>query len=127
MLTDLQRDILVKAAEDIQEGMWCRGSAFFDEISCSQFPPEAMFDEEFLTLETATRSRRCAQGELALAAKRLGGDVDDFAHAESYVRTHLGNCRCGSVWSHNDHCMDTLDVFSAGQEWARIFREVAEA
>lgn len=124
MLTDLQRDILIKAAEGIQEGMWCRHTAFSVPMKGSM-GTNTIFNGD-LTLDEALSSYRCAMGELGLRTVQLGGNGDDYFEARAAVTRVLLVIKCngecvGSISSHNDYCMKG-DAFSAGQEWAEMFR-----
>ena len=137
-LTDTQRDIAIKAAEGIQEGAWCIGAAFHlpgpDRRAYST--GDCLF-QDHLTVDEALQSRRCAVGELALRTAQIGGLTDFQPVVEATasrvralcpaVRHGLGEDADEAVTFHNDICMRTADPFTAGQEWARIFREVAES
>lgn len=147
MLTDLQRDILIKSAEGIQEGMWCIGNWFSpiphtSEQYASSYGPglEILWDDEYsqreeIDLEALSKSYRCVEGELAFRTILLGGTYDDFHYLElvlgGAVAETCGMCRKSiteyedlDLFNHNDFCMDHKDAFTAGQEWAEIFRSV---
>lgn len=144
MLTDLQRDILVKAAEGIQEGMWCRNAAFRepdqDADEGETWAGSLFGTSSKWSLAMAASAERCATGELAYRTAQLGGKfgdyyticgyVGDVIAEECSVRVHEREDDDGEdqiTW-HNDRCLPfAMDAFSAGQEWARIFRQVAES
>lgn len=151
MLTDLQRDILIKSAEGIQEGMWCRGQWFAREITPSGLavdnldshaPNEIMFDVESgklimdaEALMGIASKHRCVEGEVAYRTALLGGSYQDYlevlAVASVAVLESCSRCRDAledgdnaPLFQHNDECMKKLDVFTAGQQWADIFRSL---
>lgn len=135
-------DILIKAAEDVQQGMWCRNDWFRGDDG-ERWAETELFSG-FLSVEKAQGLQRCAEGSVALATLLLGGTVSDFDAAVDDVRTNLPNsracgcdpataCRCDSCASHpislahhNDkHLPD--DPFEAGQTLAELFRTTAES
>lgn len=128
-LTDLQKDILVKAAEGIQEGLWCRGVKFLGFT-----PEQALLGEMYgtsLTLDMVRPVQRCALGELEFRTAELGGKFSDFS-AVRYVVSEAVNEACdmphgAAIVDHNDKCLYDADIFTAGQEWAEIFRKAAGA
>lgn len=142
MLTDLQRDILIKSAEGIQEGMWCKGEWFSsvpDTCEAEEFEnvlPDEIFESDEVLLSNAeidnlSRMYRCAEGELMFRTLLLGGKQSDYLAVEGAVhKAILENCeKCSSqddynVFDHNDVCMLGLDPFTAGQQWSEIFRSV---
>lgn len=144
MITDLQRDILIKAAEGIQEGMWCVGDWFSSlpatnphYISFNGPMVDDLFEEDSeLELEALSKMYRCVEGELAFRTLILGGTLSDYSAVEKLVNDRLPeiceNCkqrkaRDGELdlFDHNDQCMGPdKDVFTAGQEWADIFRSI---
>lgn len=144
MLTDLQRDILIKSAEGIQEGMWCVGNWFSpvphtSEKYASSYGAglEILWDDQYsqreeIDLGALSKSYRCVEGELAFRTILLGGTYDDFHHLELVVGNAVdkvcGACRGveddTDLFNHNDFCMEGKDSFTAGQEWADIFRSV---
>lgn len=152
MLTDLQRDIIIKSAEGIQEGMWCKGEWFVstplglesDEDWQNMLPDEIFGDDGKVALSNAqvgvlTSMYRCAEGELMLRTAVLGGTQSDFLVIEGAVSKAITErCeRCAllsekgeeegysyDVFDHNDVCMVSLDAFTAGQQWSDIFRSL---
>lgn len=141
MLTDLQRDILIKSREGIQEGLWCQGSWFtegLDEEGCSV--GRSLGDDDFFyeydmkgvgALEAVARFHRCAEGEIAFRTMQVGGTENDYGEILGAIVDHLEEtcAKCHkynepSVESHNDRHMDGLDKLEGGQEWARIFDAV---
>ena len=139
--TDPQQihDILIKAAEDVQQGMWCRGAWF------TNTPGE---DEDGILLEDAFSMRlinisaeglakmnRCAEGSIALATIQAGLRRSDYEATLSAVQSNLNShCeRCEnrsenapSLNLHNDSHMAVMESFDAGQHLAEIFRDTAE-
>lgn len=149
MLTDLQRDILIKSAEGIQEGMWCTGEWFtnspqgdMDDKSFLNVLPDDVFDGQETLLNSAqidnlTKLHRCAEGELMLRTLMLGGTQSDYIAVERAVhgavvdlcdrcsgRKDSGRTNSFDVSDHNDTCMSGLDPFTAGQQWSDIFRSL---
>jgi hypothetical protein len=118
------KDILLKAAEDVQQGMWCKGSWFHDSGYGLSRVLEAA--EEEVALLAA--SRRCAQGSLVLATRLLGGTEDDYLDAENAVdnrlMSHVG--WWSGLIAYNDDSLPD-DPFEAGQQLAELFRTTAEA
>ena len=141
MLTDLQKDILIKSAEGIQEGMWCRGAWFTSSVvegdGASSNWTDTSILQGYLEPGFAVSLHRCAQGEIALRTVMAGGQQSDYDAIDRAVSRTIrdeGSCvlshegvHNSAVPNHNDVCMSELDSFAAGQEWARIFREVAES
>lgn len=146
-LTDLQRDILIKSAEGIQEGMWCVGNWFSpiphtsdQYVSILSPGLEILWDDEYsqreeIDLEALSKSYRCVEGELALRTVLLGGTYDDFHRLELVLGGVISKtcevCKRSQdsfeevdLFNHNDFCMEGKDAFTAGQEWAEIFRSV---
>ena len=151
MLTDLQRDILIKSAEGIQEGMWCRGQWFAKEIDnaydaiedcASSSPRELIFDDDGQLvidqeqLLSIASQYRCVEGEIAYRTALQHGTYDDYLAIEDAVLTSVvETCdycktrssemrRTISLYEHNDNCMEGYDAFTAGQEWSEIFRSL---
>lgn len=127
-------DILLKAAEDVQSGMWCRGAMFRneDEIGGQTFLPG--FD---LDLEQALKMRRCAIGSIAVATEALGGSDAEYRVACHRAANWLpetdapfdvpglaGNPEA-QLAHFNDYELDANDPFEAGQTLAEIFRSAA--
>jgi hypothetical protein len=140
MLTDLQRDILIKSREGIKEGMWCTGAWFAPSVveedgvsavysihamdDVKAFEAVATYPEN---LETIAAYHRCAEGEIAFRTMLAGGTWEDYVHILTAVSEHLDVvCRqeCNTVESHNDTCMADFAKLDGGQEWAHIFDEV---
>lgn len=128
------RDILLKAAEDVTQGMWCRGTWFQDPDDEAQiWSADELFGVSFdkkvgeLPLDHAIKSRRCAEGSLALAAKLLGGGFGDYRTAKRAVDRRLElQGHVGSLMAFNDAHLPN-DPFEAGQQLAELFRTTAEA
>lgn len=142
MLTDLQRDILIKSAEGIQEGMWCKGKWFAPQRTSdgAGFSEEGEYcDNVSLLFESkvtsaalsyAASSYRCVEGEIAYRTFLLGGNEVDYEIlidvVTEAVRAKCERCegRDEDLWNHNDQCMDDYDAFTAGVEWATTFRSL---
>lgn len=160
------KDILIKAAEDVQQGMWCSGALFqtvggvwdmyleivpeslsssfisLDESVMSYSPMETI-ESVILNAEKASKSHRCAQGSIALAAALLGHGrqpvlEEILSRADELVTKalyeHCSSCAEASFYrlsflivTHNDCHMRGYGPFEAGVFWAEIFRESAEA
>ena len=126
------RDILLKAAEDVTQGMWCKGTWFdvADFIDISMNPDHVLFDGR-LTVEVAQKHERCAEGSVALATALLGGGSEDYDRAVEAVQRRVGACPeiHGEHYlrTHNDICLEGFDPFEAGQQLAELFRSTAES
>lgn len=110
-LTDLQRDILIKSAEGIKEGMWCRGAWFAPKLSGegkSRDAEDGYGGESALPwrttwwatmtwteiteqemLEMLGTAYRCAEGEVAYRTALAGGSYDDVRHIFAEVNAYL--------------------------------------
>ena len=144
-------DILIKAAEDVQEGMWCTGQWFTNNPSILNFPNmvrEESYgsDEAFdlqMTASKLSKMHRCAEGSIALATIMAGLGKGAFTLAIGAVNKNLRNhCdRCkrdedlyggpsgtghSSLNNHNDAHMAGMESFDAGQHLAEIFRDTAD-
>lgn len=118
----MAKDILLKAAEDVQSGMWCKDFYFATDTNAC--------DLDVLTgtlaLKEALASKRCAHGSLALATKLLGGSVDEYEYASGAVIDRLVEYdHLDGLVHFNDEVLPD-DPFEAGQELAELFRKTAE-
>ena len=118
------KDILLKAAEDVQQGMWCRGVWFHGHIDTAS--AQDLLSGE-LTADDAQKMHRCAEGSIALATAMLGGDYSTYLTTLGHAADHINHEAGEFVSDHNDKCMKGMDAFDAGQEWATIFRRAADA
>ncbi len=133
-------DVLIKAAEDVQQGMWCQGSWFVSRCEDNDLAYAA---EEAIGLqmsvETLQKLHRCAEGSIALSIVMAGLNEDDYkatvdAVAEA-LPDHCDTCnRYDSIpgadhplYQHNDDHMDGMSAFDAGQHLSEIFRSTADA
>lgn len=128
-------DILLKAAEDVQSGMWCKGAMF---ESAGQ-PTTVVLGYTNLSADELGRMKRCAVGSIALATILFGGKSPDYHDACERVAALIelpadvlpptlatpafGE---GTVIAFNDYVL-VDDPFEAGQELAELFRRAAEA
>jgi hypothetical protein len=118
----LVKDILLKAAEDVQSGMWCKG-AYFREAP--EVHDGTLFSEDLI--DAALASHRCAEGSLMVAAKLLGGTQTDWSKASLAVSGRLRRKGYqGGLIGFNDEKLPD-DPFEAGQQLAELFRSTAEA
>lgn len=127
----ITKDILIKAAEDVQQGMWCQGALFK-----MAWPADDIFVSSHVK-ELAQKAPRCAEGSINLATALSGGDWADAEKAIHAVNAVLGEfcdekihfgedlLPCNTLYHHNDHHMDDMDSFEAGQHLAEIFRVAA--
>lgn len=115
------RDILLKAAEDVQSGMWCKGAFFENHKS---YTDRALI-VGLLPLDKAMASKRCARGSLAVATKLLGGTVEEYDAVESVATDAALRRGARSLVEFNDGFPD--DPFEAGQQLAAFFRQAADA
>ena len=123
MSKDMVRDILIKAAEDVQSGMWCKGHYFHDAETVHY---GNLFSDDDL-LSDALASRRCAEGSLMVATKLLGGSRSDYANASEALHQRLRELDLAySLIAYNDEELPD-DPFDAGQQLAELFRNTAEA
>lgn len=113
------RDILLKAAEDVQQGMWCKEFWFIDPRTNAHYFDFDLFGDD-LSIETAQASKRCAAGSIALAAALLGGSWPEAREAGWVVQAQLGE----GLLDFNERF---VDPFEAGQQLAELFRTTAEA
>lgn len=132
------RCILLKAAEDVQSGMWCKGDYYAVEIDENRHVTDAPFwgPTHLFTnraFETVADKYRRAEGSLALVTWQLGGNHRDYRRASQAVRKTLHE-RFGEddygypMMLHefnDDHLPD--DPFEAGQQLAELFRSTAES
>lgn len=79
-------DILLKAAEDVTQGMWCKGAMFRHEGEDQGVTLLPGFD---LDVDEALRMKRCALGSIAVATVQLGGGNNDYVEACQRVANHL--------------------------------------
>lgn len=138
-------DILLKAAEDVSSGVWCKYFWFADpdrpvhdylatNAHYMLDANEVVDDLEHNQGRDLLRKQdwnRCAEGSIAIATAQLGGGPDEFGQAvraaEAVMPKHWGEDlgrECQALWEHNDHCLPD-DPFVAGQELAKLFREAA--
>jgi hypothetical protein len=138
----LVKDILLKAAEDVQSGMWCQGRWFIDEDGKGYSDGDLMIFGG-LTMEKALKSHRCAEGSIALSTQLLGGVVYDYEAALAEVgktleaRPYPPTTACAFDNDHSHQSIRLLshfndihlpgDPFEAGQILAELFRSTAEA
>ena len=120
-MTVTTKDILYKAAEDVQQGMWCMGQWFEDqgEVSVTR-----VYDKltDRLSVEQMQSSPRCAEGSLVLSTRLLGGTAEDYGKAVGAVEARIDR----ALFIFNDHSLPN-DPFSAGQQLAELFRSTADA
>lgn len=126
-------DILIKAAEDVSSGMWCKGAMFRveGEIKGETFIPGVDLD-----VDEALKMKRCALGSIAVATGQLGGGNSDYLEACQRVANHLdlemdpfdlpGLADCGEavVAFYNDTLLPD-DPFEAGSKLSDLFRRAA--
>jgi hypothetical protein len=120
------RDILLKAAEDVTQGMWCRGHYFMDEAE--ELFPEALFRSSSTELlDLAQNSRRCAHGSLVVATLLLGGSLNDYTAVDRAVHSRVTSfTEASGLIAYNDDILPD-DPFEAGQQLAELFRMTVEA
>ena len=151
----ISKDILYKAAEDVQRGLWCRGNWFLGEDGeemrswdqqaytwLDDDQQEALFETEFSyieeddirrtlpmeeRLEWLSRSKKCAEGSIFFAAMFLGYGRDQAEHAVRMVEEH-GEVpvRFGSLIDYNDSGLPN-NIFDAGSILAEHFRKAADS
>ena len=120
------KDILYKAAEDVQQGMWCRDFWFAAADGTGIEATDGMLVAGTYPLEEALKARRCAEGSIAIATALLGGDQSDLFQAQDAVRqVCYERYATGIIGFNDDHLPD--DPFEAGQQLAELFRETADA
>ena len=145
-------DILIKAAEDVQEGMWCTGQWFTNNAAIAEYPNNTLEQEESygsdeafdmqMTAGKLSKLHRCAEGSIALSAIIAGLGKGAFYLAIGAVnknlRNHCDRCKTdedlygvdssgvASLNNHNDAHMAGMDSFSAGTHLAEIFRDTAD-
>lgn len=122
------RDILLKAAEDVQSGMWCKGE-WYAGLSQEEFQPWN------IDLETALATQRCAEGSIGVAILLLGAGEGEFLDTQAAINRHLSegnsctiaclNYENPLVHLNDRHLPD--DPFEAGQQLAELFRQTAES
>ena len=133
-------DVLIKAGEDVQQGMWCMGSWFAqDEDSINNdegltWAPEEIFDLN-MSVETLQKLHRCAEGSILLATRIAGLDLKVYEKAveavDGHLRTICDDCELTSRYGdvvlheHNDMHMKGMTPFDAGQHLSEIFRDAA--
>jgi len=125
----LVKDILLKAAEDVQSGMWCSGAWFAsrrDPQYCSE--EELSSDAAFELGADAVKGKyRCAEGSIQLATVLLGGTRDDYGNALHHVNATLRERTSYNLLEAFNDCALPADPFDAGQQLAELFRSTAEA
>ena len=135
-------DILIKAAEDVQEGMWCTGQWFTNNPIHLGFPNNAQeesfgSDEAFdrqVSAGKLSKMHRCAEGSIALstiiAGLGKGAFILAIAAVNKNLPRHCNGCNYSpdpaSLNNHNDAHMAGMDSFSAGAHLAEIFRDTAD-
>lgn len=122
------KDILYKAAEDVQSGMWCKGSWL-------QTSEGDIYDSFPWAINLATAPlnnlNRCAEGSIGVAVALIGGGRSEWEAATRAVSRNLPDCDClppghTSIPHFNDdHLPD--DPFEAGAQLAELFRSTADA
>jgi hypothetical protein len=122
----LTKDIILKAAEDVGSGMWCRNEWFSGVRSDDTTSRHSVAFAADVTIEQLQESKRCAEGSIQLATRLLGGGSDDSEAAIMAVEKEMRSrgAHGGALFSYNDHLPD--DPFEAGQQLADLFRETAE-
>lgn len=124
------RDILLKAAEDVQSGMWCKRGWFVDESGAEHQNGAALWETNrllALSVEEAMSMRRCGGGSILLATALLGGDWEDANAAIGIIDSALRmSAKAAGLPSFNDEILPD-DPFEAGQQLAELFRQTAEA
>ncbi len=133
-------DVLRKAGEDVQQGMWCRSSWFTDTPGLDDdglsWAPEEVFDLN-MSVEKLSALHRCAEGSIIMATRMAGLGLDVYKRAVNAVDNSLvANCNdCQHsedhgvqivLHEHNDLHMDEMDPFEAGQHLSEIFRDTAD-
>ena len=133
-------DVLIKAGEDVQQGMWCMGSWFSEQADWRlsddglSWAPEEVFTLQ-LTVEKLSKLHRCAEGSIALATITAGLPLSVYQQAVGAVDKNLDNhCdKCEAAHSsetvlheHNDGHMEYMNPFEAGQHLSEIFRATAD-
>lgn len=147
---DIIKDILLKAAEDVQQGLWCSGSWFSEfgdsgpSYADNEFfdlvRPESGSEHRSMAVEDFSSYHRCAEGSIALATAMAGYGPNMYRSAVKAVEDHMKDSNLcplklpHSLSSHNDTCIlsmffDTTETlpFDAGQHLAELFRSTAEA
>jgi hypothetical protein len=118
----LVKDILLKAAEDVQSGMWCKGDYFRE---APEVYDGTLFSDDLI--DAALASHRCAEGSLMVATKLLGGTRTDWMKTSTAVSGRLRETGYfGGLIGFNDENLPD-DPFEAGQILAELFRSTAEA
>lgn len=122
-ITDLIKDVLLKAAEDVQAGMWCQHTLF-------KIPGGKLV--EYMRVEELLGVRRCAEGSIYLASRLLikdpteanilAGKASNAVH--EYADKHQSFGDHQRLWQFNDYALPRDDPFEAGQRLASLFREV---
>ncbi len=134
-------DVLRKAGEDVQQGMWCQTAWFTDtpdieDDSGLSWAPEEVFDFH-MTVEQLSEYHRCAEGSIILATKIAGLDLEAYQLAveavDNNLVSHCDDCRESAehgtevaLHEHNDGHMSDMDPFEAGQHLSEIFRDTAD-
>lgn len=132
-------DVLIKAGEDVQQGMWCTGAWFTEDAENDDglsWAPEEAF-KLTMTVESLSKLHRCAEGSIALATITARLPLSVYHHAVGKVENNLPN-HCGScdknkmlgadypLHEHNDGHMKEMDPFTAGQHLAWVFQDTAD-
>ena len=149
-------DILIKSAEDVQQGMWCTGAWFTNKRQISMemqenpldvaniaetevaYGDSEVFDNE-LSVDHLKSLQRCAEGSIALATIIAGENSMMYRKAvkavERVLPDHCESCARTSVDypdqpvslnAHNDGHLYSVDEFEAGQKLSELFRDTAE-
>lgn len=139
MKNDTYRDILIKAAEDVQQGLWCTGHWFYDDKNHVGYLADHIFAKGTgLTLEDAALMRKCAEGSVAYATVQAGGGVQDYQKVIKLVNANVPDCDdCYDAFDarfnpktlnhYNDVHLDSMDQFGSGQKLAELFRKTADS
>ncbi len=133
-------DVLRKAGEDVQQGMWCQASWFTDKPGIHDdglsWAPEEVFDFG-MSVERLSKYYRCAEGSIILATRIAGLELEVYEAAVGAVDYNLTECceQCRhsstqgvaiALHEHNDLHMDGMDPFEAGHHLSEIFRDTAD-
>lgn len=123
------KDILLKAASDVEQGMHCKGAWFKPFLKEGESSVIAAFLKD-ITIEQMEKSQRCAGGSLALSTRLLGGNEDDLFEAikivedEIQIQSPYGHHRV-TLYTYNDALLPH-DPFAAGQKLSELFRAAAD-
>jgi hypothetical protein len=154
MSEQLTKDILIKAAEDVERGLWCEGSWF--QVDGATMPPVVKgwfgshwnlddqtietqpawsLDEEAtfgmadavgadLVTEWLDKSKKCAEGSILFSTLLLGGGKGDYYKAVNVVESTQLDGR--SLNEFNDTDLDSRYPKGSGMELGSMFRRAAD-